>query len=61
MHTNTLFTQENSLLIINMLQTPNFLSTRSWEFVDRKLTSCQQTPNFLSKEKLQIFRFSYTA
>ena len=47
MHTNTLFTQGNSLLIINMLQTPNFLSTISWEFVDRKLTSCQQTPNFL--------------
>ena len=40
MHTNTLFTQGNSLLIINMLQTPNFLSTRSWEFVDKKLTSC---------------------
>ena len=27
--------------------TSNFVSTRSWEFVDRKLTSCQQTPNFL--------------
>ena len=36
MHTNTLFTQGNSSLIINMLQTPNFLSTRSWEFVDRR-------------------------
>ena len=47
MYTNTLFAQENSLLIINALQTPNFLSTRSCEFVHRKLTSCQQTPNFL--------------
>ena len=23
------------------------MKLRSWEFVDRKLTSCQQTPNFL--------------
>ena len=37
----------NLLLIIKVLQRINFLSTRSWEFVDKKLTSCRQTPNFL--------------
>jgi len=47
MHTNTLFTQGNSLLIIK-LQQPTFLGRKGgWVFVDRKLTSCQQTPNFL--------------
>jgi hypothetical protein len=34
-------------LIIKVLQRINFLPTRSWEFVDKKLTSRRQTPNFL--------------
>lgn len=35
------------MLIIKGLQCVYFLSTRSWEFVDKELTSCWQTPNFL--------------
>ena len=57
---NTRFIRSDLLVIIKILQSINFLSTRSQEFVDRKLTSCQQTPNFLQKEKQYIFRFHYT-